>query len=234
MKAKASYDPDLPSIREALLGTHSKEFFAAMDKEIADLDKMDTWELVERKHLPPNTKVVPGTWAFRIKRRPDGTLLKFKSRFCVRGDLMEKGVHYDSTYSPVVGWPTIRACLLMASSLDLCTKQVDFQNAFVQADQKTPLFIELPPHYKPKDHQGKDVVLRLRKSLYGTVTAPKLFYEHLTAGMIGEGFIQSPNDPCLFIHKQHKVMVLQCVDDQIWIAKDEKMINMHVQSLQRK
>ena len=30
--------------------------------------------------------VIPSTWAFKVKRYPDGRFRKFKSRFCVRGD----------------------------------------------------------------------------------------------------------------------------------------------------
>ena len=45
-KAEASKDPDLPSTREALTGPHAEEFWKSMDKEIASLMKMDTWEIV--------------------------------------------------------------------------------------------------------------------------------------------------------------------------------------------
>ena len=234
LKAKASHDPDLPSIREALTGNESKHCFEAMDKEIKSLESMGTWRVVRRSDLSPNTKVIPGTWAFRKKRYPDGRVNKHKSRFCVRGDLMEKGVHYTDSYSPVVGWPTIRACLTMAASLNLHSRQVDFQNAFCQAAQKEPLFIELPPYYHVQGRMGEDLVLSLQKSLHGTVTAPKMFHEHITAGMLSQGFEQSKSDPCLFIHRKHQVFVLQCVDDQIWLAKDSKRIKHHVDALQEK
>jgi len=234
LKAKSRHDPDLPSVHEALTGNHSKEFFKAMDKEILDLESMGTWEIIARNQLPSQTKVIPSTWAMRIKRFPDGRLNKFKERFCVRGDLMTKGMHYDESYSPVCGWPTIRASLILAALLNLHTCQVDFQNAFCQAAQKDPLYIELSQHYKVQGREEEDLVLSLKKSLYGTVTAPKLFYEHVQAGMLSEGFVQSKSDPCLFIHAQHQVFVLQYVDDQIWMAKDPKHITQHLEALQNK
>lgn len=43
---------------------------------------------------------VPGTWAFKLKRRPDGTPLKFKARYYVCGDLQTAGVGYFETYAP--------------------------------------------------------------------------------------------------------------------------------------
>jgi hypothetical protein len=50
--------------------------------------------------------------------------------------------------------------------------------------------------------------LKLKKSLYGQVDSPKLFYEHLCVGMTKLGFVASKSDPCLFLHKKHKIMVL--------------------------
>ena len=230
-KAKA-YNPDLPSVREALTGPNSEEFWTAMDKEIASLEEMETWKIVPRGQLAHNASVIPGTWAMRIKRKPDGSLSKFKARFCVRGDMMQQGLHFsDSSYSPVVGWPTIRSTLVMAASLGLHTRQVDFINAFCQASQKEPLFIELPQYYKVKGREQEDLVLCLEKSLYGQVNAPKLFFEHISEGLNKVGFTPSESDPCLFINHEDDIMVLQYVDDQIWIAKDPSKIEKRVQEL---
>jgi hypothetical protein len=103
-KAKANKDPDLPSVREALTGPYAEEFWKAMEKEITTLETMDTWEVVPRASMPKGAKAIPGTWAFRIKRFPDGRLNKFKARWCVMGNRMEKGVHYfEDAYSPLVG-----------------------------------------------------------------------------------------------------------------------------------
>ena len=113
LKAKASKDPDLPTLRESLTGPHSKEFWKAMDKEIQSLESKGTWKVVQRDSLPEGTTVVPGTWAQRIKRLPTGELNKFKSRWCCRGDLQD----YDGEpYSPLVGWPTVRLGLLLAAA----------------------------------------------------------------------------------------------------------------------
>ena len=62
MKAKASKDPDLPSLRESLTGPHAEQFWLAMDAEIASLESKGTWEVVDRSSIPPGTKVIPGTW----------------------------------------------------------------------------------------------------------------------------------------------------------------------------
>ena len=231
--SKKSRDPDLPTIREALTGPHAEYFWEAMDKEITTLQKMDTWEIVPRSSLPSGAKPVPGTWAFRVKRYPDGRLHKFKARWCVMGNRMEKGVHYEGdAYSPLVAWPTVRAALVLAASNGWKSRQVDFTNAFCQAPQRDDLYVELPQYYVPAG-MGRDVVLRLKKSLYGQVTSPKLFYEHLTEGMEKLLFKPSDSDSCLFIHTKHQLMVLNYCDDQIWLGPDDNLIEEYVKKLQK-
>jgi hypothetical protein len=233
LKAKSGRDPDLPSIKEALMGPHKDEFWKAMEVEIKMLESMGTWEVVPRSSMPEGAKAIPSTWAFRIKRFPDGRLNKFKARFCVMGNKMEKGVHYfDDAYSPLVGWPTVRAAMLLSAAHGWKSRQVDFTNAFCQAPQKDLLYVSVPQFYKPQGcEDGADVVLRLKRSLDGQVTSPKLFWEHLQKGMHTLGFDQSQSDPCLFIHQKHKLMVLNYCDDQIWLSPDAKLIETYVDKL---
>jgi hypothetical protein len=138
------HDPDLPSIKESLTGPHAEEFWKTMDSEIACLEAKGAWEIIERSEMPPDMKAVPGTWAQQIKHKPSGELNKFKSQWTCRGDLQSSaGIE---TYSPLVGWPTVRAALLLAATHGWESRQVDFTNAFLQSDQLVdqPLYLELP------------------------------------------------------------------------------------------
>jgi hypothetical protein len=49
------------------------------------------------------------------------------------------------------------------------TRQVDYTNAFAQADIKETVFVELPQDYTASD--SGDYVLKLKKSLYGLKTS---------------------------------------------------------------
>ena len=57
--------------------------------------------------------VLPGTWAFKRKRFPDGRLRKCKARFCVHGDKQVEGVDYFEMYAPVVQWKTVQLMLIL-------------------------------------------------------------------------------------------------------------------------
>ena len=86
-KSSKQYDPDTPNFHQAMSGEFSHKFKTAMDSELEGLTKRKVWSLVSR---PPIVKVIPGTWAFKIKRKSDGSLNKFKACFCVRGDLQKR------------------------------------------------------------------------------------------------------------------------------------------------
>ena len=43
LKAKASKNPDLPTLWESLTRLHAEEFWKAMDKEIQSLESKGTW-----------------------------------------------------------------------------------------------------------------------------------------------------------------------------------------------
>ena len=204
-----------------------------MDAEIASLESKGTWEVVDRSSMPPGTKAVPGTWAQRIKRLPNGQLNKHKSRWCCRGDL-QRSSYEGIPYSPLVGWPTVRAALVLSAAHGWKSRQVDFTLAFCQSPQPKdkPLYMELPQYYRPKGMEGRDLVLKMNKSIYGQIDSPKLFYEHLCKGMDKLGFVPSDSDPCLFIHSKLPIMVLNYCDDQIWLSPDNDLIEKHVKKLQ--
>jgi hypothetical protein len=82
---------DNPTIHLALNGPHSKEYVAAMNEEVETLVRQATWEEVPR---PLNKPVLKGTWVFWLKQSPDGTPIRFKARFCARGEMQIEGVDF--------------------------------------------------------------------------------------------------------------------------------------------
>ena len=95
---------DNPTWNEATNGPMSEGFWKAMDIEIESLLKKDAWTVVDRTD---DMNVIESTWAFKVKRYPDGTIRKLKARFCARGYLQIEGVDFFDTYAPVVSWLTV-------------------------------------------------------------------------------------------------------------------------------
>jgi hypothetical protein len=90
-----------------------------MDAELSSLFERDGLNVVPISEAQ-NCQIVPCTWALRKKRHPNGSLIKYKARLCLRGDQMREGLTGDASadeqdgYSPVVDWATIRMMLTMS------------------------------------------------------------------------------------------------------------------------
>ena len=70
-----------PSWKQATQGKFADKYWKAMELEIATLEALDAWEVLEY-----NSETMPIviwlTWAFKSKQFPDGLIKKFKARFC--------------------------------------------------------------------------------------------------------------------------------------------------------
>jgi Reverse transcriptase (RNA-dependent DNA polymerase) len=222
IKSKPKDDPDYPRYHQVLASPDYQRWVDAMQKEISMLEQMGTWTRMLRSDVPAAKRVLKSTWAFRKKRSPDGEVLKYKARFCVRGDMQVENEDYFQSYSPVVQWSTTRLLLVMSIIHNLHTRQVDYVNAFAQASLKEEVYIEMPPGFITQE--GNDTVLKLDKSLYGLVQAPIYFFNLLRDNLMARGFKPAVNiDPCLFIHP--KMICLSFVDDCLWFSRDEQALD---------
>ena len=114
--------------------------------------------------------------------------------------------------------------LTLKCILGLQSQSIDFTNSFAQADITSgdPVFIELPRDFNSDGGQG-DVVIRLKKILYGKAEAARLWYEKLRNGLSERGFVMSKVYPCLFISKT--LICVVYVDDCLFWARSQYEID---------
>ena len=156
-------DEDEPkNMNEAINGKNSKYWKDAAENEYQSLLKNNTWELVER---PKDKNVITCKWVFKVKRNADGTVDRYKARLVAQGYSQEEGMDYDDTFAPVARYSSIRSLLAIANQLNLEVHQMDVKTAYLNGDLEHEIYMEQPDGYVDK-HQ-KDLVCRLRKSLYG-------------------------------------------------------------------
>ena len=217
---------DNPRFNEAMAGPNAEGFINASVLEVSTLQHMDAWTQIERT---PDMNVLPSTWAFKIKRFPDGLVRKLKARFCVRGDRQIEGVDYFDTFAPVVQWSTVRLLLVLSVTLGLATKQVDYVSAFCQAPIEEDVYIEHPRGWRKLNRLGlkekfkEGHVLKLNRSVYGLKQSPKNFFQLLKTNLESCGLKQSRLDACLFIGP--KVICVCYVDDCLFFAPSESDID---------
>jgi hypothetical protein len=87
--------------------------------EISVLMDINTFEFIPKTTLPLKTRYLDLIWTYRRKRRPDGSLKKYKARLCVNGSRQIQGVDNTESFAPVVQWRTIHMVSTLAAMHNL-------------------------------------------------------------------------------------------------------------------
>ena len=96
-----------------------------MKEEIRALETNKTWEVTD---LPPNKTAIDCKWVYKIKRRANGEIERYKARLVV------KGYNYMETYSPMARLTTVRVILVVVVVFYCHLEQLDVNNAFLDGD----------------------------------------------------------------------------------------------------
>ena len=92
---------------------------------------------------------------------------------------------------------TLRMVLAIAASRGWTVHQLDVETAFLNADVSETIYVKKPDGSYIR---GPNMVLKLKKSLFGLKQAPFYWNKLLTDHLKSLGLKQSADDPRLFIH----------------------------------
>eukprot|EP00978_Attheya_sp_CCMP212_P021713 scaffold63791_cov41-Attheya_sp.AAC.1 len=110
------------------------------------------------------------------------------ARLNVHGGKQTKGVDFWETYSPMVTWNSICTFMTLALVNNWHTRQLDFVLAYPQADVECDMYMEISRGFKlPAGKNSKDYALKLRRNLYGSRQASRVWSQYLTKGLIARG-----------------------------------------------
>lgn len=110
---------------------------------------------------------------------------------------------------------TIRTILFIVVSMKWSLRQVDVNNAFLNGDLSKEVYMQQPPGYVQLDTDGKLLVCRLTRVLYGLRQALHVWFDKVKCFLVSLGFVGSKSDASLFIHvtKSTRMFVLVYVND---------------------
>jgi hypothetical protein len=112
---------------------------------------------------------------------------------------------------------------------------LDVKSAFLQSEIDKEIYLKPFQGIKlPAGMQLNDVLLKLRKSMYGLKQAPKLWGDDLRKHLLEDlHFRQSQADPCLYIHDSEVgyLTISTWVDDIVCVYTNPKQWEMFVQDI---
>ncbi|CAI7798739.1 unnamed protein product [Closterium sp. NIES-53] len=206
--------------RQALSVPHREKWREAMDRELAALEKRETWDLIPIEKTV-NKNVLTGKWVFRVKTKADGTYEKHKARWAVRGFDQTHGIDYTLAFALVSRHTSVRLVLCEAAAKNFPLRQIDVSNAFLYADVDDEIYVEYP-HTYPTNPPS---VCKLKKSLYGIKLAPRLWQQHLNNKLTVVGFRQLPHDPGMYRldDKGSYALLVAYVDDILYVSSSTSL-----------
>jgi hypothetical protein len=111
----------------------------AMDEELDQIEKNDTWELVAR---PKNKNVIDTKWVFRNKLNEYGQVTRNKARLVCKGYAQIEGIDFEETFSPVARMGSIRLLLAYACSKNVKVYHMDVKSTFLNGELEEEVYIE--------------------------------------------------------------------------------------------
>lgn len=157
-----------------------------MHVEIQALEANHTWNIMD---LPEGVIPIGNKWVYKIKRKSDGSIERFRARLVAKGYNQTEGLDYFDTFSPVAKITTVRTVLALAAIQQWHVHQLDVNNAFLHGELHEDVYMTIPPGF-PTSQPNK--VCKLLKSLYGLKQASRTWFERLTALLKECSYTQAP------------------------------------------
>jgi hypothetical protein len=203
--------------KEAINGPDGKAREKEIENEHDRMVKNDAWEPVKKSLLPKSTKVIDSTWA--CKKKSTGKLCSHLN--ACRSKQVE-GVHYDGTniHTPVMNIGTIQIVLILMIMADWQGQIVDVKGTFLHGDFKDGEVIYMKVPHGFEKFCPDDLVLKLKKCIYGFKQAGTAFWHQLLLCMKSMGMMQSTAALCLY-HKWGEkglVLIVSWIDDNLIIG----------------
>jgi hypothetical protein len=134
----------------------------------------------------------------------------YKGRLVGGGNRQDRSIYSASQItSPTVSLQSVLTTAAIAATENRDVMCIDVVGAYLHCDLEEDVYMvlepivarilcEIEPEYEPfKDSKGQ-IIVKLKKALYGLVESARLFYNHLSKTIEGLGFTRNPYDICVF------------------------------------
>jgi Reverse transcriptase (RNA-dependent DNA polymerase) len=159
-----------------------------MEDEIASFKRFDCYEEVSSEMVSVDANSIATRWVISKPMNDDGTW-RSKARLVARG-YEDKEKDRVSSDSPVASSAAQRLVLALLAEKQWIPNSWDFATTFLQGKSPTRDVFVVPPI----DFVGSHVVWRLKKRIYGIVSAPKPWFDRLIEVCRASGLTTATTD----------------------------------------
>ncbi|KGO51188.1 Reverse transcriptase, RNA-dependent DNA polymerase [Penicillium expansum] len=233
---------------DAINCVEREKWLEAAHKELAAQIKNGTWRAVDRKSNKTNRKPLTLRWVFNIKK-DDG---RYKARLVARGFNQIKDVDFHEVYAVVAKPMSFKVFCAIAAALNWFLHHLDIKTAFLNADIKEAIYIELPENQVAGGAQQiasetkkitrlapilGDKIGLLMRTVYGLKQSPREWYMLLHDALLSIGFQKIHADHSVFVKWLGKgtisIYVLVYVDDILILTPSKEAIAAFIAELSK-
>ncbi len=202
----------------------------AVAAEIQNMHDAGVWEYVSRKDV--KGKLIP-SFMFLKPKYVNSELNKLKARLVACGSLQKQNDNMPfQNASPTANLNTLFLVVAAAAKKSLHISACDIKAAYLNADLDEPVYMKLNremsdcirAHFDKNisnmHSEDREIIVRLKKSLYGLKQSGKNWYKLLKSVLVEFGLVSSEFDPCLMYSKSQDFLVGIYVDDLIIASND--------------
>ena len=229
-EAMSAITKDQPHINEALQGLEADHWMEAIETKLAQIEKLDTWEVIE---APPGANIINSRFILHQKRDAQGNISRYKAHLIAKGFKQQFGVNYTDTFTPTVRAETLHVLLSIAATLGdkVVVEQANVKNAYLNSwlHEDEQILMYHPHHYdkfrqlpsKFMNRPMKTIILRLQRPLYGMKQGAHHWYEELRRILLLLGFKVLMADAAVFYKVEGaKFVILAAATDDFTFIMD--------------
>jgi hypothetical protein len=165
---------------------------SAIDSEKARMEEFRVFGPLQEK--PENATVLVPLWVFAHKLDGNGNIIGEKARLVVNGGRQKEGLDYSETFAAVMRYESLRVLVAFWVVVGHFIWQIDFSSAYLNAELKEEIYVHPPEGFPGR---GSGMVMRLKKSIYGTMQAGHNWWEKLDNAYKSLGYTRSKADQCV-------------------------------------
>ena len=208
---------------EAMQRKDKTEWMNSINEEHDRMLKNKVWSVVKKMDVPRNADIIDSTWA--MKKKANG---QYRACLAALGfkQTHGKSFEYHDISSPVVHNITVRIVLTILLMSGWAAHIVDVNGAFLLGEFKENehIYMKVPKGFER--FFSLDVLLYLRKTLYGVKNAAKAFWRLLLGIMNSMGYKRNCADPCLYYKWDSTmglIMWISFIDDMLVVCNEKYM-----------
>ena len=201
---------ELKTLAEAMVHPDAEKWLEVAYAELQAHVINGTWELAQ---LPPGKCAIGSRWVFKVKRKLDGSIDKYKGWVVAQGYSQIARIHYGEVFASTAHMATMRAVIALAAIEDLELETVDISMAFLNGDIDKEIYMRIPEGLEVDGEPapGEDLkrwVLQLLKGLYRIKQGPWIWALKLHSVLMEIGFERTDCDYSVYIYRCDNVKVI--------------------------